>query len=72
MNAIQSMRRELHRTQALMGECESVSGYILSSKRYVYQDLVRKAAELRESIEWLERLKEPQSSPYSSPAMAGA
>lgn len=56
MTAIQVMRRDLMRTQRLMNECISEAGFVYQSKKYEYQDLVRKADELQWAIMYLENM----------------
>ncbi len=54
MTALQTLKKELHRIQKAQAACIDDNNIIRSCFRYKYQMLVRKAAEFRKSIEWLE------------------
>lgn len=56
MTAIQAMKKELNRIQEKQCECVSKFGYVLPSKRYEYSTLTKEAWDLKEGIEFLEKL----------------
>jgi len=56
ISALDTLREELHNVQSKQKECVSHYGYIISSKRYIYQRLTMEAKEIKEGIELFVRL----------------
>lgn len=54
MTAIETMKAELARVQAAQGECVNEYGYIVPHCRYRYQILLRRARDLKGSIDFMQ------------------
>lgn len=54
MTALETMKAELARVQEAQGECVNIHGYVVPHCRYRYQILLRRAKELKGSIDFMQ------------------
>jgi hypothetical protein len=54
-SALQAMRKDLSETLKQQIRCVDDYGIVFSGRRCEYQELTRKAADLRKQIDWWER-----------------
>mgnify|MGYP000995275197 CR=1 FL=1 len=54
MTAIETLKEELRRVQEAQGECVNEYGYVVPHCRYRYQILLRRAMDLKGSIDFMQ------------------
>lgn len=54
MTAIQCVKSELHKLQKEAAQCVSEDGFVINSRRYHYQVLIRKIVEFKNCLTYLE------------------